>query len=82
MITFIEKKLKLKINREKGRIDRPWNRRFLGFSFTPSVKGKARIRIHKESIERAKGRGQDLTSRRKSTSMEARIEKLNRFLIG
>ncbi|MGE8081426.1 group II intron reverse transcriptase/maturase, partial [Peribacillus loiseleuriae] len=32
--TFIEKKLCLKVNREKSAVDRPWNRKFLGFSFT------------------------------------------------
>ncbi|MFB5663676.1 reverse transcriptase domain-containing protein, partial [Alteribacillus sp. HJP-4] len=82
MLTFIEKKLKLKVNREKSRIDRPWKRKFLGFSFTPSVQGKSRIRIHQKSIERAKERIRALTSRRKSISMKVRLEKLNLFFTG
>ncbi|MFP3681673.1 reverse transcriptase domain-containing protein, partial [Pseudomonas sp. SIMBA_041] len=31
---FIENKLKLKVNIEKSAVDRPWKRKFLGFSFT------------------------------------------------
>ncbi|WP_251862137.1 hypothetical protein [Clostridium sp. Marseille-Q2269] len=30
---FIENKLKLKINKDKSKVDRPWRRKFLGFSF-------------------------------------------------
>lgn len=30
---FIEEKLKLKVNKEKSAVDRPWNLKFLGFSF-------------------------------------------------
>jgi len=30
---FIEDKLKLKVNKKKRAIGRPWERRFLGFSF-------------------------------------------------
>ncbi|MDA6151468.1 reverse transcriptase domain-containing protein, partial [Escherichia coli] len=29
---FIEQKLKLKVNRGKSAVDRPWKRKFLGFS--------------------------------------------------
>ncbi|WP_268926782.1 reverse transcriptase domain-containing protein, partial [Neobacillus sedimentimangrovi] len=31
---FIGKELKLKVNKEKSAVDRPWKRKFLGFSFT------------------------------------------------
>ncbi len=31
---FIVVKLKLKVNREKSAVARPWDRKFLGFSFT------------------------------------------------
>ena len=30
---FVEGKLKLKVNRDKSAVDRPWNRKLLGFSF-------------------------------------------------
>ncbi len=82
MSTFIEKHLKLKVNQEKSAVDRPWKRKFLGFSFVGSLKGEAKIRIHKTSIQRAKARIREITSRRKSIPMEYRIEKLNQFLTG
>ncbi|MCE7793574.1 group II intron reverse transcriptase/maturase [Salipaludibacillus sp. CUR1] len=82
MITFIEGKLKLKVNREKSAVDRPWKRKFLGFSFTASTKGKAKIRIHGKSIQRVKDRIREMTSRKKSIPMEYRIDKLNRFIVG
>ncbi|GIO22106.1 hypothetical protein J11TS1_06870 [Oceanobacillus sp. J11TS1] len=78
---FIEKKLKLKVNKEKSAIDRPWKRKFLGFSFT-SHKENPKIRIAKGSIKRFKQRIRELTSRRKSMNMEDRIRKLNRYLVG
>lgn len=78
--TFIEMKLKLKVNREKSAVDRPWRRKFLGFTFTFHPEPK--IRISKQSIQRLKQRIRELTSRRKSISMKDRLEKLNRYLVG
>lgn len=78
---FIEGKLKLKVNEDKSAVDRPWKRKFLGFSFT-SHKEKPKIRISNESIKRFKQRIRALTSRKKSISMAERIEKLNQYLVG
>nr|WP_275899668.1 group II intron reverse transcriptase/maturase [Bacillus piscicola] len=78
---FIEKKLKLKVNHEKSAVDRPWKRKFLGFSFTNHRKSP-KIRIAKESIKRFKTRIRELTSRKKSIAMEDRLEKLNKYLVG
>lgn len=38
MTHFIEKKLKLRVNRGKSAVDQPWKRKFLGFSFTSHKK--------------------------------------------
>jgi group II intron reverse transcriptase/maturase len=78
---FIERTLKLKVNKEKSAVDRPWKRKFLGFSFT-SHKENPKIRVSKDSIKRFKQRIRELTSRKKSMAMKDRIEKLNRYLIG
>lgn len=77
---FIEKTLKLKVNEEKSAVDRPWKRKFLGFSFTNNMSPK--IRIAKQSLQKVKQKIRQLTSRKKSISMEARFEKLNKYLIG
>jgi RNA-directed DNA polymerase len=77
---FIEVKLKLKVNREKSAVDRPWKRKFLGFSFTFHKKPK--VRLSKESIKRLKSKIRDLTSRSRPLPMEIRIERLNQYLTG
>ena len=78
---FIEGKLKLKVNEQKSAVDRPWKRKFLGFSFTVD-KNNPKIRIHKESMKRFKQRIRELTSRKHSINMERRLERLNQYLVG
>lgn len=78
--SFIESTLKLKVNREKSDVDRPWKRKFLGFSFTCHQKPK--VRVAKESTQRIKKRIRELTSRSKPIPMKTRIERLNQYLIG
>lgn len=78
--SFIEGKLKLKVNTSKSAVDRPWKRKFLGFSFTYHKEPK--VRIAKASINRMKDKVRDITSRSKPYSMEKRIEKLNQYLTG
>lgn len=78
--TFIEQKLKLKVNRGKSAVDRPWRRKFLGFSFT--IHKKPKVRIANESVNRLKAKVRELTSRSKPIPMEIRIEKLNKYLTG
>ncbi|CAG9623778.1 group II intron reverse transcriptase/maturase [Sutcliffiella rhizosphaerae] len=77
---FIERKLKLKVNREKSAVDRPWRRKFLGFSFT--IHKEPKVRIANESIKRLKAKIRVLTSRSKPIPMEMRIAKLNQYLVG
>lgn len=80
MTHFIEGKLKLKVNRDKSAVDRPWKRKFLGFSFTSNLKPK--VRISPQSIKRFKDKIRKLTSRRRSIAMEKRIHDLNEYLVG
>jgi RNA-directed DNA polymerase len=47
---FLEKALHLKLNPEKSAVGRPWDRKFLGYSFT--VQLESRIRIAKTSVQR------------------------------
>lgn len=77
---FIEKKLRLKVNEKKSAVDRPWRRKFLGFSFTFHYDPK--IRIAKESIKAAKERIREITSRSKPIPIGERIRKVNEFLVG
>lgn len=78
--SFIEGKLKLKVNLNKSAVDRPWKRKFLGFSFTNGKEPK--VRIAKESVKRMKNKIREITSRKKPYSMDYRIKKLNQYLMG
>src|SRR5690606_18493909 len=77
---FIEGKLRLKVNEQKSAVDRPWRRKFLGFSFTSSREPK--VRIAKQSLERMKLKVREITSRRMPYSMDYRLKKLNQYLTG
>jgi len=78
---FLEKKLKLTVNRDKSAVDRPWKRKFLGFTFYIN-KGKVRIRPHEKSIKRLKGKIKEVTNRNVGISMEWRIKRLNLLVVG
>jgi RNA-directed DNA polymerase len=77
---FIERKLRLKVNEKKSAVDRPWRRKFLGFSFTSSKEPK--VRIAKESLKRMKRKVREITSRKMPYSIEYRVERLNQYLLG
>ncbi|WP_066443011.1 group II intron reverse transcriptase/maturase [Cytobacillus gottheilii] len=80
MTHFIERYLKLEVNKDKSAVDRPWKRKFLGFSFTSNLKPK--VRISPQSVKRFKDKIRKLTSRRRSIAMEDRIHNLNQYLVG
>ena len=79
VIQFVEGKLKLRVNREKSAVDRPWNRKFLGFSFLPNR--QATIRLAPKTIERFKEKIREITNRTRPMSISERILKLNQYLI-
>ena len=80
MTRFIATKLKLKVNQQKSMVARPWERKFLGFSFTRAVMPKRRIAP--KAVDRFKGRVRELTSRTRGVSIERMAEELSRYLRG
>lgn len=77
---FITTKLKLKVNAEKSAVARPWERKFLGFSFTNASVPKRRIAP--KAVERFKKRVRELTGRTRGVSIERMAEDLSRYLRG
>jgi RNA-directed DNA polymerase len=77
---FITNKLKLKVNGEKSAVGRPWERKFLGFSFTNEE--EPRRKIAPKALKRFKERVRELTQRSDGVSMKRRIEKLAQYLKG
>lgn len=78
---FIEGKLKLKVNKAKSTVDRPWKVKFLGFSFYRG-KGEYRIRVHEKPLNKFKARLKELTSRSNAMNMEYRFLKLKQAIVG
>jgi RNA-directed DNA polymerase len=77
---FIERKLRLRINRVKSAVARPWERSFLGFSFTNHRKPKRRIAP--KAMRRFRSRVKELTRRTRGISTEQMVDELGRYLRG
>jgi RNA-directed DNA polymerase len=77
---FLTTKLKLKVNQQKSAVAQPWERKFLGFSFTANREPKRRIAP--KAVLRFKERVRELTSRTRGVSVERMVEALARYLRG
>jgi group II intron reverse transcriptase/maturase len=79
--TFLEKKLKLKVNPKKSKVDRANQVKFLGFSFYKR-KGEVLIRVANRSLERFRDKLRCLTKRTRSGKLEDVIQEINRYTMG
>jgi group II intron reverse transcriptase/maturase len=79
--TFLEQKLKLKVNPKKSKVDRASRVKFLGFSFFKR-KGEILIRIANRSKERFAEKIRRLTKRTRSGKLVDIIQEINRYTIG
>ncbi len=78
---FLEKKLKLKVNPKKSKVERASRAKFLGFSFYKR-KGEVHIRVAKRSLERFRDKLRGLTKRTRSGKLEEVIEAINQYTMG
>lgn len=81
MVRFLEERLSLAVNEAKSAVDRPWKRKFLGFSFT-NRKEKPAIRVAPQALKRAKDKLRQLTWRWKGQSMGRTLDQLNAYARG
>lgn len=51
---FLSERLRLKVNREKSAVARPWARKFLGYSVT--VHREPKLKVSEQSVKRLKGK--------------------------
>jgi RNA-directed DNA polymerase len=77
---FLEKRLKLKVNKAKSAVARPSVRKFLGFSFTNGQ--SPRRRIAPQAIVRFKARVRELTRRTCGRSLVQVVKELSIYLVG
>lgn len=78
---FLEKKLKLKVNPKKSKVDRATRVKFLGFSFYKR-KGEVLIRVANRSRERFRDKLRRLTKRTRSGKLEDIIRQINQYTMG
>jgi group II intron reverse transcriptase/maturase len=78
---FLEKKLKLKVNPKKSKVDKAQRVKFLGFSFYKH-KGEKLIRVAGRSLERFRDKLRRLTKRTRSGKLEDIIQGINVYTVG
>lgn len=77
---FLEKVLRLRVNETKSAVERPWKRKFLGYSVT--AHRDTRLRVAPESLKRLMNRVRELMREGRGQSLAQVIEHLNPLLRG
>jgi RNA-directed DNA polymerase len=78
---YIEKKLKLKVNRTKSKVSRPQESMLLGFSFYRDKEGW-QVRIAPKSLERIKRKIKEKTKRNDPAPAKEKIKKMEALIRG
>jgi group II intron reverse transcriptase/maturase len=78
---FLEKKLKLKVNPKKSKVERASRVKFLGYSFYKR-NGETMLRIANRTKERFMEKLRHLTKRTRSGKLEDIVKSVNQYVIG
>lgn len=78
MTHWLAKKLRLTVNQSKSAVDRPWKRKFLGFTFTT----RRQRSIAPASRAKFKKRIRELTKRNRGSSLQRVVSELRSYLLG
>jgi len=70
--SFLEQRLRLKVNAEKSAVARPWERKFLGYSMTSNR--EPRLKVARESVKRLKEKLREIFRRGKGRNLAKLIE--------
>jgi RNA-directed DNA polymerase len=71
-------RLKLSVNKAKSAVGRPWERKFLGFTFTRRLKR----RLSNKALKQFKNRIKELTRRTRGRNIGTIVKELRRYLLG
>lgn len=80
LVQFLEGQMRLKVNREKSAVDRPWNRKFLGYTMT--WHRQPRLRVAPASVDRLKAKIRENLRRGRGRSITSVIKELTPILRG
>jgi RNA-directed DNA polymerase len=78
IVKFIEKKLKLKVNRSKSGVGHCSDVKFLGYT----IMSGGGVRVADKSIDRFKEKVRAITKRNRGVKLEQVIKELNRIIVG
>ena len=74
---FLERTLRLKVNEAKSAVDRPWNRKFLGFTFT--TRQSNRRKVSEKALQAFKAKVRELTGRTRGRTMRQIVQELRQL---
>jgi group II intron reverse transcriptase/maturase len=76
---WIEESLRLTVNPRKSAVDRPWNRKFLGFTLSRRDKS---LKVADAAIDKFKNRVRELSRRTRGQSLSQIVAELRTTLLG
>ncbi|MBW8830999.1 MAG: group II intron reverse transcriptase/maturase [Burkholderiales bacterium] len=76
---WIEDSLRLTVNSRKSAVDRPWNRKFLGFTLSRRDKN---LKVADTAIDKLKDRVRELSRRTRGQSLSQIVAELRETLLG
>ncbi|MBM3271583.1 MAG: group II intron reverse transcriptase/maturase [Candidatus Sericytochromatia bacterium] len=77
---FLAKRLRLKVNRDKSAVARPWQRKFLGYTVT--VNRQPKLKVAPQSVKRLKAKLRPRLREARGKSLKASIEDIRPLLKG
>jgi RNA-directed DNA polymerase len=80
--SFIERRLRLKVNESKSAVARPDTRHFLGYRLHRTEEGVVEVLLSERSEKRLREHIRELTLRKRGRSLKATITEVNTYLRG
>jgi RNA-directed DNA polymerase len=77
---FLERRLRLKVNEAKSAVDRPWNRKFLGFTFTRTRPN--RRKVSEKALKAFRAKVREVTNRTRGRTIRQIVAELRRTILG
>jgi len=77
---FLRTRLRLAVNRDKSAVDRPWRRKFLGYTVT--AHREAKLRVAPESVKRFRDKVHELARQGRGRSLAWTIKRLEPLIRG
>jgi RNA-directed DNA polymerase len=77
---FLKRKLRLTVNEAKSAVDRPWNRKFLGFTFT--ARRPNRRKVSDKALKAFTAKVREITSRTRGRTIGQIVKELRQLMLG